>query len=212
MQTPAQLQGTVAPATGGAVSRRQLIALAGGSAAAAAFVAACGGDSGAATETSRFGDGDVGILNYALTLEYVEAAFYAELVEGGLFSGSTKTELAKFGEEEEEHVSSLIKAVERLEGDPAAKPKTKFSLTNAKSALEMASRLESLGAAAYLGQLPAIESRPALATVLSIHTVEGRHAAGIAALLGKPPTPDGAFAKPATARAVLRSVEPLIVG
>ena len=51
-----------------------------------------------------------------------------------------------------------------------------------------------------------------LAAALSIHSVEGRHAAALNTLLGEPITPDGAFAKPAGASEVLKSVEPFIVG
>lgn len=208
MEPPAQSGGPTALTTRGAVSRRKFMALAGGSAAAAAFMAACGSDSSAAGETSQFGDGDVGILNYALTLEYLQAAFYADAVKSGLFPGNVKRGLARFGEEEEEHAFSLIKAIERLDGEPGAKPETKFSLETEKGTLETASTLENIGAAAYLGQLPHIESNSVLATVLSIHSVEGRHASTIETLLGNPITPDGAFAKPASVNAVLKTVAP----
>ena len=69
------------------VSRRKFLAVGGGSTALAAFLAACGDDSGTTTttstmgssggtsETAEFGKGDIGILNYALTLEYLETAF-----------------------------------------------------------------------------------------------------------------------------------------
>ena len=100
------------------VSRRKFLAVGGGSAAAAAFLAACGGGGGtsAATtggsteassggssgggETEQFGKGDVGILNYALTLEYLETAFYADVVKSGLFKGSDLETIRKFGAEE----------------------------------------------------------------------------------------------------------------
>lgn len=195
------------------LSRRKFVALAGGSVAAASILAACGSDSSAAEdgETAKFGEGDVGILNYALTLEYLEAAFYAELIKSSLFTPAARKALGKFGEEEEEHVTALTKAVEKLGGEPAAKPKTKFSLNTETGTLELASKLENTGAAAYLGQLPNIESNSVLGTVLSIHSVEGRHAAAILDLLGKNTTPDGAFAKPAKVKDVLKEVEPFIV-
>ena len=207
------------------VSRRKFMALSGGSAAAAAFLAACGSDgetttttmgarcrAGGSSETAQFGKGDVGILNYALTLEYLETAFYADVVKSGLFKGADLETIRKFGEEEAEHVSALTAAVKQLGGKPAPQPKTEFPLKSAKSVLELAGTVENLGAAAYLGQAANIKSPEVLASALAIHSVEGRHAAALNTLLGKSITPDGAFAKPATAKAVLKSVEPFIVG
>jgi hypothetical protein len=204
-------------------TRRKFLAVGGGSAAAAAFLAACGSDDDTTTigtaaqtagssETEQFGKGDVGILNYALTLEYLEAAFYADVVKSGLFKGSDLATIRKFGEEEAEHVTALTAAVKQMGGKPAPKPKTEFPLDSAKSVLELAGTVENLGAAAYLGQAANIRSPEVLASALAIHSVEGRHAAALNTLLGKSITPDGAFAKPADAKTVLKSVEPFIVG
>ena len=219
----APAQSAVARAVKDPVSRRKFMALTGGSAATAAFLAACGSDSGTSTttstamgggssETAQFGKGDLGILNYALTLEYLETAFYADVVKSGLFKGAELETIKKFGEEEAEHVSALTAAVKGLGGKPAPEPKTEFPLKSAKSVLELAGTVENLGAAAYLGQAGNIKSPEVLASALAIHSVEGRHAAALNTLLGMPITPDGAFAKPATAKVVLKSVEPFIVG
>src|SRR4051794_25331648 len=81
------------------VSRRRFLAFGGASGGAAALLAACGGgddsSAGAGTTTvvadealAQFGKGDLGIVNYALTLEYLEAAFYADVVRSGLFKGA----------------------------------------------------------------------------------------------------------------------------
>lgn len=199
-------------AVDGAISRRGLIALGSGS-AAAAFLAACGGDDAttagtAATtadgdamkgddETARFGNGDVGILNYALTLEYLEADFYADVARSGLFEGSDLATIRKFGAEEAEHVDALTAAVRQMGARPAPRPKTEFPLESAESVLELAGSVENLGAAAYLGQAGRIESPAVLASALAIHSVEGRHAAALNTLLGESITPDGAFAEPA---------------
>ena len=205
------------------VSRRKLLAVTGGSTALAAFLAACGSDSGTTTTTStaaamggsgteKFGKGDVGILNYALTLEYLETAFYEDVVKSGLFKGSDLATIRKFGAEEAEHVTALTGFVKQMGGTPAPKPKTEFPLKSAKSVLELAATVENLGAAAYLGQAPYIKGASVLSAALSIHSVEGRHAAALNTLLGDSITPDGAFAKPAGAAEVLKSVEPFIVG
>jgi len=216
-------ESTIARLAKDPVSRRRFMALTGGSTALAALLAACGDDGGTTTttasqsagggsETAQFGKGDVGILNYALTLEYLETAFYADVVKSGLFKGADLETIRKFGAEEAEHVDALTAAVKQLGGKPAPEPKTEFPLESAKSVLELAGTVENLGAAAYLGQAGNIESPEVLASALAIHSVEGRHASALNTLLGKPITPDGAFAKPATAKVVLKSVEPFIVG
>jgi rubrerythrin len=206
------------------VSRRRFLAVGGSTTAVAAFLAACGDDSGTtsttstmesgggASETAEFGKGDVGILNYALTLEYLETAFYADVVKSGLFKGADLKTIRKFGAEEAEHVEALKAAVKQLGGKPAPEPKAEFPLKDAKSVLELAGTVENLGAAAYLGQAANIQSPEVLASALAIHSVEGRHAAVLNTLLGESITPDGAFAKPADVQTVLKSVEPFLVG
>ncbi len=222
-----QKRGALERVTSDPVSRRRFMALAGGGGAASLSVllAACGSDSdttsgttssassqGGKTGTEQFGKGDVGILNYALTLEYLETAFYSDVVKSGLFKGSELETIKKFGAEEAEHVAALTAAVKQLGGKPAPQPKTKFPLNSAQSVLKLAGTVENLGAAAYLGQAPNIQSPQVLASALAIHSVEGRHAAALNTLLGQSITPDGAFAKPADANTVLKSVQPFIVG
>ena len=103
------------------------------------------------TTTATTG-GDVDIVNYALTLEYLEADFYEKVVASGLFKGAQLDLIKMIGEHEQKHVDALTATVEKLGGKPAAKPKTKFPLDSAKSVLELAATVENLGAAAYLGQ------------------------------------------------------------
>ncbi len=211
------------------VSRRKFIAVGGGT-SMAAFLAACGGGgsssstmmksttesdqmgNGKESETEQFGKGDIGILNYALTLEYLETAFYEEVVKSGLFKGEELAVLKKFGAEEKQHVEALSGTVKKLGGKPAPMPKAEFPLKDAKSVAELAGTVENLGAAAYLGQAGNIASPEVLAAALSIHTVEARHAATLNTLLGLSITPNGAFGEPADVKTVLKSVEPFIVG
>jgi hypothetical protein len=210
------------------VSRRKFMALTGGSTAMAAVLAACGGSDNSTSSTSAsaststagavppppasmFGTGDLGILNYALTLEYLETAFYADVVKSGLFKGAELDTIKKFGDEEAQHVAALTAAIKQSGGKPATAPKTKFPLDNANSVLMLAGTVENLGAAAYLGQAGNIQSADVLASALAIHSVEGRHAAALNTLLGQTIVPDGAFAKPAAPTTVLNSVQPFIV-
>lgn len=211
-------------------SRKRFFKLMGGGVGAAGafsiFLAACGGDddgsgtTGAAGQTGGTGtsgtttaamNGDLEIVNYALTLEYLEADFYMKVVDSGLFSGTQLDLIKTIGEHEQAHVDALTQTVNQLGGTPAAKPETKFPLESATAVLELAATVENLGAAAYLGQAANIQSDEILAAALSIHSVEARHAAALNLLTGKGSTPDGAFAKPASMDEVLPKVQPFIV-
>jgi len=216
----------------------------GGGAAAglATLLAACGSDnktastSSTATSTgstpsaasgssgaSGGGGGDIDIVNYALTLEYLEATFYAEAAASGMIKDKKTLALAKkFGETEQTHVDALKAAVKQLGGTPVDKPKTAFDKVIAGGPdmiLMTAATVENLGAAAYLGQAGKIESKDILAAALSIHTVEARHAAALNKLVGRGfkggsalegSIPDGAFAKPMTMEQVLAQVKPFL--
>ncbi len=208
------------------VSRRKFVALAGGTGGAAALLAACGSDDGDSSSSSsgtsstssssneealaQFGEGDVGIVNYALTLENLEAAFYKEVIAASLFKGADLALIQMIYKNETEHVMALTAAVNDLGGTPAPPPQTKFDLTSAPEVLKTAATVENLGAAAYLGQAPHIKSPEILAAALSIHTVEGRHAAALNTLVDMPITPDGAFAMPVEAAQVLEQIKPFV--
>jgi hypothetical protein len=170
----------------------------------AATTAAAGATGASATST------DIGILNYALTLEYLETEFYAKVLAAKLYKGKVGALLADFGHQEQTHVEALKGAVEKMGGTPAANPNGKFPIENAKQVAELAYTVENLGAAAYLGQAPLIQSPAVLAVALSIHTVEARHAATFGTLVKKSLTPDGAFAKPASMETVLAAVKPFL--
>jgi len=203
-------------------SRRKFFLLTGGTGTAAAVLAACGSDDEDTTSSTMassegedvlaemFGEGDLGIVNYALTLEYLEAAFYDEVAQSGLFKGEDQALIEEFLANENEHVAALEATAKKL-GDPAPKPETKFDLKDADTVLKTAAEVENLGAAAYLGQAAAIEDTAILEAALSIHTVEGRHAAALNHVLGQTITPDGAFAMPASAEEVLPAVQPFLV-
>ena len=202
------------------VSRRRFFALTGGTTAAGALLVACGDDEETATSTtstttdeamtSEFGEGDLGIVNYALTLEYLEAAFYADVVKSGLFKGDDLALIKQIGAAEQEHVDALTATSKKLGGPVAKAPMAEFPLDDAKSVLELAATVENLGAAAYLGAAAMIEDPEILSAALSIHSVEGRHAAVLNVLTGQEPTPDGAFAMGADMQTVLDEVQPFI--
>jgi rubrerythrin len=205
------------------VDRKRFLKMAGGAGAASfsAFVlAACGSSSKTAStadvsastsSTSSAGaTGDLGILNYALTLEYLESEFYGKVVASGFFSGKVGGLIEEFGRQEMTHVEALKGAVEKLGGTPSAKPEGKFPITSASQVAQLAYTVENLGASAYLGQAPNIQSAEVLATALAIHTVEARHAATLGTLVKKSVTPQGAFAVPADMSTVLAAVKPFL--
>ena len=137
-----------------------------------------------ALASSKASSGDIAILNYALTLEYLEAAFYTEAVAMGKLSGETKTFAAVVKKDEVAHVQFLQSA---LGAKAVKKPKFNFKGTTANQAMfeKTAMALEDTGVAAYAGQGPRIADKKVLAAALSVHSVEARHAAWIRDIIGK---------------------------
>jgi len=156
------------------------------------------------------GGGDVDILNFALTLEYLETDFYKVKGKSVGLSGEAKKLATMFGDEEAEHVAALSKAITAAGGKPVAKPKFSFPVTNQASFLKLAYVLENTGVGAYNGAGPLLMNKAYLAAAGSIVQVEARHAAAIALLTGSKITPNGGFDKPLTTTKVLAAVKPLI--
>jgi rubrerythrin len=215
-------------------SRKRFFKMLGGAGAVSAFsvaLAACGDDdkkasstpAPAATSSEDRNTSDLKILNYALTLEFLEAEFYAKVIASGLVKDAKVASIAKkFGASEQEHVDALIATIKKLGGKPVAAPKSNFQPTFDKglmATLNAAADVENLGAAAYLGQAGNIKNKEVLAAALAIHTVEARHAAALNTLVGrgfggkgglKGSLPDGAFGKPMDMASVLAAVKPFL--
>ncbi|MEA2191175.1 MAG: hypothetical protein QOI73_1296 [Solirubrobacteraceae bacterium] len=156
--------------------------------------------------------GDVDILNYALTLEYLEAEFYTRAVAQVKGLSGDEMKLAKeLRDNEKEHVSALAATVKKLGGKPVSKPSLDFGGAFASRAafLKTANALEDAGVSAYNGAAPMIESVDVLAAAGGIVQVEARHASLIRLARSKPPAPL-AFDKPATKAAILKKVTPFI--
>jgi ferritin-like protein len=156
------------------------------------------------------GGGDVEILNFALTLEYLEADFYNVKGKTVGLSGEAKKYAREFGAEEAAHVSALTAAVKALGGTPVKKPTFAFPASSEKAFLTLASVLENTGVGAYNGAAPSLKSKQVLASAGSIVQIEARHAAAIDLLIGKSPTPNEGFDKPLTKAEVLAAAGPLI--
>jgi rubrerythrin len=200
-------------------SRKRFLKMmgAGGAAAFSVFLAACGSDSKSSSSNSssksKGSKVDLEIVMYALTLEHLETDFYNAVLDSGAIKDKKLGEAAKMiRDNEQEHVDALTQTVKQLGGTPK-RPKTNFDAVikgGPKMILETAATVENLGAAAYLGQAPRIQSKTVLASALAIHTVEARHAALLNSVVGKTVVPDGAFAKPASMAQVLPKVKPFL--
>jgi hypothetical protein len=216
-------------------SRKRFFKMLGGAGAVSAatvILAACGDDDDdaaakkapAASEVMDGNDSDLKVLNYALTLEFLEADFYRQVIDSGLVKDRKVVSIAKkFGASEQEHVDALTATIKKLGGKPVEAPKTNFQPTLDKglmAVLETAATVENLGAAAYLGQAGNIKSKEVLAAALAIHSVEARHAAALNILVGRGfgdgkgglegALPDGPFGKPMDEAAVLAAVKPFL--
>jgi hypothetical protein len=156
------------------------------------------------------GGGDAEILNFALTLEYLESAFYNEKGKEVSLTGTAKSYAAMFGAQEAEHVAALTSAIKSMGATPVAKPQFVFPVSNEKTFLALASVLENTGVGAYNGAAPSLSSKEVLATAGSIVQIEGRHAAAIDLLINRSPTPNGGFDVPLTKEQVLKKIGPLV--
>ncbi len=151
---------------------------------------------------------DVKILNFALTLEYLEAAFYAEANAKGALKGAVARFASVVGAHEAAHVAAL-KGV--LGSKAVARPTFDFKGTTGgeKTFLATAQALEDTGVAAYQGQAPLIHQNAVLASAGAILAVEARHASWVRDLRGggKAPSPaPEAFSTAMTMADVLTAV------
>ncbi|CAN5829775.1 hypothetical protein BH20ACT6_BH20ACT6_08410 [soil metagenome] len=158
--------------------------------------------------------GDLEILNYALTLEYLESEFYNKGVEASILKGREADLVAPIRDHEAAHVQAITATIQDLGGKPVAKPKFTFPASTFKSRdkfLATASTFEELGVKAYHGQVTMIDSVDILGAAASIAGVESRHAAILADLTGGEPFPQPIEAT-LPMSAVLKAAKPFIAG
>jgi hypothetical protein len=149
--------------------------------------------------------GDVGILNYALTLEYLQSAFYTEVERIGAVTGDAARLAGIVGGHERDHVRALLRV---LGSQAVARPAFDFrgATESQDSFVRTAVAFEDLGVAAYKGQAPRIASPGYLSFALAVHAVEARHAAWIRRIAGVLPA-QSAFDQPESAERVLEVVD-----
>ena len=124
------------------------------------------------------------VLNFALTLEYLEDEFYRTgLTTAGLIPAADQPIFAQISKHEAAHVTLLRGAL-----GTAAVAKPTFRFGNAFSTypvfLASAQTFEDVGVRAYKGQAPALLGQAVLTTALQIHSVEARHAAIVRKIRG----------------------------
>lgn len=164
--------------------------------------------------SSDFSD-DVDVLNYALTLEYLESAFYQHGNAKGLLNGQAKTYLERVGADEAFHVTAITQTIQKLGGTPVKAPAVDFgdSFASANSFLTTSHTFENTGVGAYLGAAGFIKNKDVLQAAAGIFGVEARHAAIVGNLLGLKPEGGvymGATETPLPKSKVLAAVAPFL--
>lgn len=161
----------------------------------------------------------VDVLNFALTLEHLEAAFYrdglAEIGVDGItalgFQSSVFDSLTEIGEHEAAHVETLTSVITQLGGEPVAEAMYDFGYTDAAGFLQVGQALEDTGVSAYQGAAQfLIDEDELLTAALTIHGVEARHAAYLALVNAASPFPE-AYNPTLTPDEVLEIATPFIV-
>ena len=135
------------------------------------------------------GDSIPDTLNFALTLEYLEANFYIKAVDSGLFpDGASKAAFTVIRDHENAHVKFLKTAIAAAGFTPVSFKFSDFDFTakgnfpgvftDYGTMLAVAQTFEDTGVRAYKGQAPnLISNNDYLTAALQIHSVEARHAA-----------------------------------
>lgn len=159
--------------------------------------------------------GDAEILNFALTLEYLEAAFYERALNSGVLSGNALAVVQNLFEHESAHVDVLIAAIQGLGATPVAPPEFTFpadALASEAAVLNTAITLEPVGVGAYIGAAPMISDPTLLEVAGSIVGVEGEHVTAVQWLLGVVPPANEAFPESLTQDQVLAAIAPFVGG
>lgn len=158
---------------------------------------------------------DEDVLNYALTLEFLESEFYRQGNDAGLLSGTEAKYVQTIGADEDAHVAAITDTIMKIGGTPVEAPAVDFgqAFASRKSFLETAHVFENLGVGAYLGAAGFIKNKDILQAAAGIFGVEARHAAVIGNMLGLEPEGGvymGSTETPQDKAAVLKAATPFL--
>ena len=208
----------------GALNRRSFMGNAAKAGAGAVALGALGTGSAAAYHEAS----EVDILNFALTLEHLEAAYYNEFLSeysegeienadaiGAKFADpklrySNWQELVRIRDHEEAHVEALTKTINDLGGTPVEAAEYEFPYDSLEGFVKFSNRVEAVGTSAYAGAAPFLSTDAVVEAGLSIHSVEARHTSYFGSLLPKSSMPN-AFDPARSMDQVVGIVSPLIV-
>jgi rubrerythrin len=194
-------------------SRRTFLKTAGATLAALAVTAVNPIGEGVAFASSELqGMSDLDILNFALTLEHLEAVFYIQAINSGNLRGQVLNVLTSVRDHEVAHVQTLTKVISSLGGKPVARQaRYNFgSMASQAAILKTSETLEGVGVGAYTGAAPLLKNKNTLlAAAASIEQVESRHYAAIRYLRGELPAPS-AFGPVLTVAQVLKAAKPIL--
>jgi hypothetical protein len=160
---------------------------------------------------------DVAVLNYALTLEHLEYAFYRDGIGNFTFGAdpfgnSIDAYLAAIRDHEGAHVEALTAVITDLGGEPVAEASYDFGYgSDPQAFLVTAAALENTGVSAYDGAGQYLESPDLLTAAGGIVSVEARHAAYLNLITGESPFPEG-FELAKSPDEILAIAGPFIVG
>ncbi|OAA43531.1 Ferritin/ribonucleotide reductase-like protein [Beauveria brongniartii RCEF 3172] len=168
-------------------------------------------------EAAAAGLNDFDILQYALTLEFLESSFYqqgfamfppSDFAALGLDEQEIN-DLLQIGRTEDQHVSLLQSSLAQGGVKPVQPCEYEFGFTDAAGMVQTAAVLENIGLSAYLGAAPLLSDKAILGTAGSILTIEARHQSSIRVFSKQVAVPQ-AFDAPLSPRAVFSLAAPFI--
>jgi rubrerythrin len=187
-------------------------------------------EEGQEEETDSEGVSTLDVLNFALTLEHLEASYYNQFLDEYSESEIERSEAARIFAEpglrfstyqkieevrdhEEAHVEALTQTIQELGGDPVNPLEYEFPYDSIEEFVALSATIEAVGVSAYAGAAPLIDEDDdsILEAALSIHSVEAKHTAYFRVLNENTPFPS-AFDESRTMEEVLEIVSAFIVG